>query len=412
MKRYIFLIILFVSKISYPLTVDEAVEKALKNFPDIAISQREVQIQQYDLEIAKGDFLPRLFFSSSLSYTDPDDAPETRSFYNELRLSYNLFSGFSHSTKLDISKYTLRTKELENLSITNMIVKNVKSAYYDALMYKRIYLFYDELYKNSLKTYEFTKSKFEAGRALSLDVLKSLTEVKKYETKKTELKNNLLNSLAVLGYYTDEKYDLDLELFTDFSNLDLKGFEYYFSKFEEGNPDLIAYNFKIQSANKQISHSKSSFMPSIDLYGAISRNDTKRGSLESDTNSSSVGVSLNWNLFNGFKDRNDYEKQKLNYYNTIEQKRKFVKDTKKEMLLIYNKIISALEMLTYQKELLKVTEENFKLTSEAYELGRATLIELLKAKDEMISSKIELINLQNSITQNYLILEYYTGGKL
>lgn len=412
MKRYIFLALLFVGKLSFALTVDEAVEKALKNFPDIAISQRDVKIQQYDLESAKGDFLPKLVFSSSLSYTDPDDASETRSFYNELRLNYNLFSGFSHSNKLDISRYTLKTKELATLSTTNLIVKNVKSAYYDALMYKKIYQFYDELYKNALKTYEFTKSKFEAGRALSLDVLKSLTEVKKYETKKTELKNNLINALTVLGYYTEETYNLDLELSSDFSAIDLKNYEHYLSKFEESNPDLIAFDYKIQSTNKQISQTKSSFMPSIDLYGSIARSDTKKGNLESDTNSSSVGISLNWNLFNGFKDKNEYEKQKLNYYNTIEQKRKFVKDAKKDILITYNKLLSAGETLTYQKELVKVTEENFKLTSEAYELGRATLIELLKAKDELISSKIDLINLQNSITQNYLTLEYYTGGKL
>jgi len=412
MRIYIIFFLLLFCNISFALTVEEAVEKTLKNFPDIAIASRDIDLQQKDVDIAKGDFLPKLVLSSSYSYINPDDSPHSSSFYNELRLSYNLFSGFYNSNKLDIAKYNLKTKELSLNATTNLIVKNVKSAYFDALLYSRIYKFYNELYENSVKSYEFTKSKFDAGRALSIDVLKSLTEVKKYEAKKIEQKNNLINSLAILGYYTEEKYDINTELSSDFESIEFKSYEEYVAKFEENNPDVKIYDIKVYTANKQISQSRSAFMPILDLYGAISRNEKKSGKIETDTNSSSAGISLSWNLFNGFKDKNDYEKQKINYYNILDQKRKYIKDVKKEILVIYNRLKSAEESLRYQKDLVKVAEENFRLTSEAYELGRATLMELIKAKDELTSAKIDLMNLLNTIMQNYLSLEYYIGGKL
>lgn len=412
MKKGIVLIFILFFKIAFALSVEEAVEKGLKNFPDITISNREVDMQKFDIDSARGDFMPKLIFSSSYSHINPDDSPNMRTFNNELRLTYNLFSGFYSMNKLDISRYNLKIKETTLDSTRNLVAKNIKSAYFDALMYKKIYMFYDDLYKSAVKTYEFTKTKFEAGRALSIDVLKSLTDVKKYESKKVEQKSNLLNSLTILSYYTDEVYDINTELSSDFYELDLKERDYYLSKFIEKNPELAGFESKIKSSDAQLKQTRSSFMPTIDLFGAISREDAKKGGMESDTNSSSFGVSLSWNLFNGFKDKNDYEKQKLNYYNTLDQKRKFVNDSKRDIAVYYNKLLSAKENLVYMKELVKVAEQNFSLTSEAYELGRANLIELLRAKDELTSAKIDLINLLNSITQSYLNLEYITGGDI
>jgi len=48
-------------------------------------------------------------------------------------------------------------------------------------------------------------------------------------------------------------------------------------------------------------------------------------------------------------------------------------------------------------------------TIEAYELGRATLIELLKAKDEYTTANIDYVNIKNSLIQNYISLQYYIG---
>ncbi|MCX8084623.1 MAG: TolC family protein [Calditerrivibrio sp.] len=410
MKRLILLFFLVCGSSVFALTVDEAVEKALKHFPEISISKRNVDMQKLDVEIARGDFYPKLNFSSSYSISDQEGSPDSRSFNNEIKLGYNLFSGFSTVTQLDSTRLMLRSKELTLKSTNNLVIKNVKSAYYDALMNYKIFRYYDELYNTSLKTYEFTKAKYESGRSLRIDMLKSLTEVKKYETKKNDLKNQYLSSLTLLGYYTGEQYDEKTVLASDFPDINLLTLENYLQRLEQTNPELKNYQIRSDMALKQLEQSKATFYPSLDLFGTISHNYYKRGSVETNANTASLGISLTWNLFDGFKDKNSYKKQKLNYYNILDEKRKYLNEAKKDLVLAQNKVASSKEMVTYLIKLIEVAEENYRLTSEAYELGRATIMELLKAKDELVSAKIDLVNNLNAMTQMYLNIQYLTGA--
>ncbi|MCA1926906.1 MAG: TolC family protein [Calditerrivibrio sp.] len=410
MKKIFFMLFVFLFFNGYAATLEEFLDKSLKDYPDILIKERDIKTQQIEVKRVEGDFMPKLNFSSSYSISDPNDSDSTKTFYNELKLSYNIFSGFSSTNNLKIAKYTLNLAENSSNLMAKTIKKNVSSAYFDALTSYKLIKFYEELLKSSQKTYENIKSKFEVGRSLKIDVLKALTEVKKYESKLFEQKSIFKNYLIILGQYTGEQYDDNISLETDFYEPQIDNDPTsYFKKAESNNLELKSYNEKIALSEKEISKARSTLLPSIDIYGSIYNNNVDRGRSSTDTTVASAGILLSWNIFNGNKDTLGIEKQKISYYNTIDEKRRTVLTLKKDLFTTHNKIKTAKENLTYLKSLLEVSSENYKITNEAYELGKATLIEVIKAKDELILATIEYTNNSNTLIQNYISLQYLVG---
>jgi len=203
MKRIYILLLLCIYSTADALTLDDAINKALRAYPDILIKEREMQSRSLDVRISGGDFLPQLTFTSSYSAADSDKTRATDTFTNELRLNYNLFSGFYSYNSYNISKLSLKVAENTLTLTSKLIKKNVISAYYNALANYNLMKYYEEIYNSSLKTYEFTKSKYDVGRALYIDVLKSLTDLKKSETNLVEQRNMYINSLVALSQYTE-----------------------------------------------------------------------------------------------------------------------------------------------------------------------------------------------------------------
>lgn len=410
MKKILVIALLLTLKNGYSLTLEDAFHKALNNYPDISIKQRELEISEMEIKRSKGDFLPKLTFTSSYSISDPDNTEKSKVFNNEIKLTYNLFSGYSTKSTIEISKYNLMISQNTKTLTENFIRKNVASAYFDAVTNKKLMEHYGKLLENAKKVYDFTKTKFEVGRALSIDVMKALTDVKKYEAKLQQQKNSYLNSLVNLGLYTDEKYTIDTILETDFPIINLDDdLAFFIKKGEENNIDINTFNYRIKSAKEDIKKNQSTLFPSLDIYGSYSNSNIDKGSINNTINTTSIGISLTWNIFNGKKDILNVEKQKLSYYNTIDEKRKALLNLKKDISTLFNNIVSSKKNLTYLEDLVSVTTENYKLTQEAYELGRASLIELLRSQDELTSAKLDYINTYNSLLQNFLTLKYLIG---
>jgi len=216
-----------------------------------------MQSRSLDVRISGGDFLPQLTFTSSYSAADSDKTRATDTFTNELRLNYNLFSGFYSYNSYNISKLSLKVAENTLTLTSKLIKKNVISAYYNALANYNLMKYYEEIYNSSLKTYEFTKSKYDVGRALYIDVLKSLTDLKKSETNLVEQRNMYINSLVALSQYTDEDYDNNTVIETDFFTPEIKPSHlYYLDMAQKNNLDLRNAMEQIKISEREIKRSQ------------------------------------------------------------------------------------------------------------------------------------------------------------
>ena len=162
------------------------------------------------------------------------------------------------------------------------------------------------------------------------------------------------------------------------------------------NPLLKQKKASIGGAEDGKKVAKAAFLPSLTGYINYNRNNEDPARVFSPSNisdnwSSSLGLSLNFNLFNGFADKANLEESQAIYRSTRED----YENTKREILARIDNAITRLE--TYEElELIiadnkESAEEDLRLATERYELGSATLLEVQDAQVALLRANTSAI---------------------
>lgn len=159
--------------VTFPKTIEEATQYAMKNNPSLLVSKYNVKLAQATYKEKKSPFYPHLDIEVSQSMNKNLSAVEGE--YDRFRamvfLKYNLFNGFSDKAELQKSvstihqevesKNTLRREVIEGLSLS--WAANEKLA---------VQLSHLEDYKKfSLKTLTLYSKEYDLGRRSLLDLL-------------------------------------------------------------------------------------------------------------------------------------------------------------------------------------------------------------------------------------------------
>jgi len=153
----------------------------------------------------------------------------------------------------------------------------------------------------------------------------------------------------------------------------------------ENNPLLKQKRASIKGAEDGKKVAKSAFFPSLTGFINYNRNNEDPARVFSPSNisenwSSTLGLSLNFNLFNGFSDKANLEESRAIYRSSRED----YESTKRNILARIDNAITRLE--TYMElEMIfadnkESAEEDLRLATERYELGSATLLEVQDAQ--------------------------------
>ena len=116
--------------------LDELLDIALRNRPEVLIMQEQKLITRKQLSIAKAALMPSVIFGTSYQYQGMrDDLDFTnddfyKSFNSTLTLSIPLFSGLKNSSKMQQAKIAIKETGYQEESLINFIKLEVKSAYF------------------------------------------------------------------------------------------------------------------------------------------------------------------------------------------------------------------------------------------------------------------------------------------
>ncbi|MCH7955064.1 MAG: TolC family protein [Candidatus Marinimicrobia bacterium] len=164
----------------------------------------------------------------------------------------------------------------------------------------------------------------------------------------------------------------------------------------DNNPLLKQKMASIQGAEDGKKVAKSAFLPSLTGYVNYNRNNEDVGRVFSPSNisdnwSSSLGLSLNFNLFNGFADKANLEESQAIYRSTRED----YESTKRDILALIDNAITRLETFEELDAIFadnkESAEEDLRLATERYELGSATLLEVQDAQVALLRSNTSTI---------------------
>ncbi|WP_457621948.1 TolC family protein [Persephonella sp.] len=386
MKRYIILILLFVST-SYGITVEEAIKRAKEHLPFYYQNLSDFRSYFYIYRSSISQFFPTLSYSFSyLKYTDRypfDYFSRTHSLSLNWRLydsGYRYFNYRSAFFRYRAAKYSLNEVILD-------IVFQVKYAYLKSAAAKEMLNFRKIQFKAAKADFELATDKQNLGLVKKSDVLQAKVRFENAKYSLVQAENEYKKSVAELNSLIGLPLNSETEV--DTSILD-KYTENRFPDFEELKEIAFKERPQIKSLTETIkAYEESSkihlfqYTPSINVFYSI--NNSYSGYFGKDRYNT-YGITLDWVIFSGLKRYYDYlsskEKERYNRYALKELKRNIELNLFKKN----EDLKTAYTKLELARTILEQAQINYEQVLGEYRAGTSDIIALLTAESSLASA--------------------------
>ncbi len=401
------------------LTLDEAVKIALQKNPNLIKLKNSLDGAKAQLKSAYGDLLPSLGAQANFSWQRIEDAGSSqRNFLGELvqiapsnveNRSYSagigggvtLFDGLANYANISQKQNSLEASQYNIAKLKQTIVYQTTDFYYVVLNAEDLMRVREENVKYFQKFYESVNERNKLGSVAVADVYAAQVQLGNAELTLIQAqnaydqsKNGLLSYLAlnVMEDYTlVNPFGADREIDT---NSFLKNFEdmkTLVSVALDKRFDFKSQQLEVKSAVKGETIAFAGVLPSLSAnynYGTGAVSVDKLF----DRKSLNVNMSLNIPIFSRFATETAIQLAEINTMNAKEDLMALERQIKIEVKQGYNDLIAAKKSLEVALKNVTAAEENRKINQERYNLGSATILEVLQANRDFVDAQRNKIN--------------------
>ncbi len=381
----------------YAIDVNGAIEIALKNNFSLKQQQYITEESKLAFDSTKSLYRPKIDLSYNYSdrnkiivgQIDNDSSLSTN-------ISYNLFNGFADKFNIDASKFLYNSSKFTLNAFKQDLVLDVKNKYITYLSKQKN----TQTLKEALKLYE--KQYFDSQNYLKQGLI-AQNELLQVEVEMLQAKQNYQKAKSsqkiakkqlknVLGGEMNENEPIEELEKNDVFELNFD------EKLLNNRSEIKATEELVKNYASKSKVSKGSYYPKVDAKFSYNKygDDLMPSGRAGYPNSQNIGtVALNWNLYNGEKDKLEI----LIYNKKIKQAKMKLEDLKLQIKLQYEEAI----------EELIVSKLNYKTATKAKEQAKMNY-DIVKNKVlEGISTNADLIDANYLLTkskQNYFSAYY------
>jgi outer membrane protein TolC len=376
---------------------------ALENNWGITLAENELRISEVNNSLGNAGFLPSLDVSATRSrnvnntyqqYFDgrirEGDNAVSNSINTGIQLTWTIFDGFNmfiQKKKLD---------ELESMGSTQLrsVIENtiaqVILAYYDIAVQDRLAEVYFEAVQLSSERKRFARAMIDIGSGSELSYLQSAVDLNTdsaiYMQQLVILANSKaeLNRLLCRDLMT--KFEVSSEIPLNYNLL----YEELWNLIREQNPDLIRARSNLLITSLDTKSTKSFLYPRINVNTGYSfnRSESEVGFMLLNRNLGfQMGISLTYNLFDGFNTRNDIKVAKIREESAHAEFNQTELDIKSELLRIYNDYLTNLQLVKFESDNLSLASRNLEVAMEKYRIGAINDIDLRETQQKLMDAE-------------------------
>lgn len=388
------------------LTVEQAVEIALKNNYDIQLAKNEAEIADRNNTVGNAGMLPRITGTLGDNFT-LNNLNQKFSNGNEINtngvtgnnlsagvaLNWTLFDGLKMFATKSKLKRLEEIGELNFKDEVQTVVANVMLAYYDVVRAGQQLKAIDEAIKISEERVKLADAKFQVGTSGKTDWLQAkvdlnaqksaaLTQRKTIEQRKGDL-NNLLARNIETDFSVTDSIPLTLAEQLTAEDLDNK-------------------NFQLQAAMKNVEVAKyskkeifSQFLPLLNAnlgYNYNRSNNSAGFFLVNQTNGMNAGFTLSIPLFNGLNTLRQNKIAAIQITSSQFNLEKARFQTKLNFYKALKDFQNAQQLLKLEEENIQLANENNNIATERFRLSQSTSIEFREAQKSYIDALTRLVN--------------------
>lgn len=412
-----------------PYSLEQAIELALANNPELGIMQARIEQADAQLGQALAGFYPQVKAGMAYQYsnnpsqafamliaqrrlnfagTDFNHPGYVEDFRPQVTATYSLFRGGQDYYQSQAAELGMEASELEKSATRNRLLNNVTAAYYGELAAMAAH-------KVSLRSIESVQSeldqsrvRFDAGVLLKSDVLSlevQLAEAKEMAIQSAnaiEMAQAMLKTL--LGLSSNEPFAVVETQDTPLP----KGpeqFDTLLNQALSNHPELKAAAKRVAIAEKQLSAAQAAHLPRADAfvnYGSDSRN----FSYNSNTDNVSAGVMVELDLFTGFSTQEKIKKAEHELTAAQETARQTRLRIENQLKTAQLKLQEALSRTEVSGIAVQAAEEALRLVNEQRNAGVVTVTRYLeaevardKASNRQISSRYDALRAEAELKQ-------------
>jgi outer membrane protein TolC len=417
MRRVSFpiLALLLVPHWAFALTMEEAVALSLANQSRIKDFQHRTEAQEKRVDSGKAPFWPEL----DLRY-DYERASETFFFQTKdastftAEISYNLFRGFTDRNTLDSARSTLDASRYEQKATQADVVLDVKRAYIRVLRTRKTL----EVNRESVTLLERQSRDAEkfwrAGLTAKNEYLRVEVDLASEKQDLLQAETNLRIARKALDRAVGVPVGKDAVIeeigFVEPMDLD----EEALSRVMLARRSELKF-LEAQRTAKGYSRDaiKGGYLPSLDLsvehsrFGETFAFEGREGLFDKDTRGL---ISLEWNLFDGWKKRNDIRAEESEIRAITER----IRDTRENLFLQLTIAVEEYRVSAGRIELSKKgveqAEENYRITENQFRERVATSTDLLDARVFLTRARNEYNNAVYNLSLSLAALERVVEG--
>ncbi|MCH8027839.1 MAG: TolC family protein [candidate division Zixibacteria bacterium] len=409
------------------LTLDQCIEHALKTRANVIIARGRESLAAKDKLRAIGNFLPNI--DGSYSYTkgeqtniDPalfnpitGDTSDAQDFGPDRSLTLSAGATFSFSNVFNYlgARASHGAAHLAAIDTEQELIYQVKTTYYNYLRAVQSEEVNRQAVERSKEQLKLVESRYELGSAAYSDVLRQRVQ---YGTDRLELlkaQNNMATTKAVLSYTAGLDPNKDME----FSTVD--DMREYEGTLEQAIGFGITHEPGYLSSLKDYSASRygvktalAEYLPRITGFARYTDFEGTQAFpvvFDYSFNSITYGFQINYSIFDGFGKQREIGRSKISRNNAGAA----LSDTRNRVVqqikIAYADIQNQKEGLLVAEETVAAAEEDMKIVRERYNLGAATILDLLKAQENLKGAQVSFINTRFSLNLSIANLENSMG---
>ena len=390
------------------LTLEQSIQLALKNNPDLATAQQRVAATRAGLQQTDAALWPQLRVSES--YTASDNPVQAFMMTLNQR-AFNLGANFNHPDTTD----NLNTKVLAHWSLydggatlanrqaaklnteaagqslaaaRNDLVFEVTRAYHTIHKARQFVTAAESAVTNLTATVNVASNRFAAGTALKTDILDAQVRLAESEEHLLRARNALALAETIFRNVLGVP---DTPALTA-ANLPLRSNDRWSENVNSGTvsvggisrPELAAARTSVAAADRQVRAAQAGYVPQLKAFASY---DLDSGDASHFKDSWIAGVSVELNVFDGFLTRGKVREARANLEAARQQERKVDLAVALETRQAQLNLNEALARLATTGKSVTQAEESVSLTKDRYANGLALLTQLLDAETALTAAR-------------------------
>ncbi len=416
-------------------TLSDCIQIAMQENSDILISKANIIAANSSIKSAFGNYLPQAQFTMSYSrqlnatggktvnvggQLIPIGETPPNSYNMGINLGLNLFDGFAREANFQ-SASELYDKSQLSLEHTKSLVKlNIYRLFFDYASKKKILDTRRDNLERGKKELESIRAKNQVGQLPINIVYSKEAEIGGLELELARAENDLnlarANLLALIGLNPNEKVDfyVDDPAF-NIKESEFSRFKNYIGFFEDAvqkalanRTDYKAIEKEVNSRNYQVKAAQANYFPKLQLGGGWSWSNSQFSEF-ADKGRSYIGLNLSLPIFDGFQTNTQIQYAEFNYKSQQIQLKALEKNIRKEVEQAFLNLDAAEKQITISEKSLIAAEMNYKVLQERFNVGTASITDLIQANSQYLSAQINKINSYYYYLLSQKEIEYAIG---